>query len=83
MGPGSDFYQHTADEKALIAALHDHVPDEYVIPAYAAMWWLKGVTLYLNDQRLPSVRFIQKKMAETGGAVPVPVSGSAESVTQQ
>lgn len=45
---------------SLLAGLQEHVPVGYVIPQYASMWWLRGVTLYLNDQRLPSARAIHQ-----------------------
>ena len=61
-----DFWssRFTDDEKVLIKRLHHHVPLGYRIPFHAADCWLQGVTLYLNDQRLPSVYQMRKLVRE-------------------
>ena len=70
---------HSPEEKVLIKRLHTHAPHGYRIPFYAYDWWLRGVTLYLNDKRLPSVHQIRKVVQEEshGSADPTAAAAAA------
>lgn len=58
-----NYYNHSAEELALIQALKPYLPSKYRVPAYAANYWLYGVTLYVNDVRIPSVNQIRAQIA--------------------
>ena len=74
-----DWYKHSQEEKALIEKLHTLVPKDYRIPAYASMWWLKGVTLYLDDARLPSAAQLRNHVdsSSSGGSGSKPAAAAA------
>ena len=79
-----DWYKHSQEEKALIEKLHTLVPKDYRIPAYASMWWLKGVTLYLDDARLPSAAQLRKHVesSSSGGSGSEPAAAAGAPVSK-
>lgn len=76
----ANWFGHTSEELALIQRLHEAIkrPRKYRIPGYATMWWLKGVTLYLNDQRLPSVQQIRRQAQAEADSQAAPTAAAAD-----